>query len=68
MIDKPLTKEELWIAVKHFHGDKTPGVDGIAAQFYKDFWEHISDDYFEAIQYTYQHNRLHISACGGCYH
>ena len=39
----PLTKAECLQAVKNMESDKTPGTDGLPADFYKVFWNDISD-------------------------
>ena len=37
----PLTKEECLNSLKTMASDKTPGTDGLPAEFYKVFWEDI---------------------------
>ena len=65
LFEENLTKEELRKAVFHFKDDKTPGVDGIVAAFYKQNWDLIVDLLYESYQYCYQVNQLHISGrCG----
>ncbi len=38
------------MAVKCLSSGKSPGLDGLPAEFYKSFWTIIGDDYFEVLQ------------------
>ena len=42
ILDQPVSLEELHAAVKQFPADKTPGVDGLTAEFYVHFWDKIA--------------------------
>ena len=48
-LDKAITKEELEKAVRKLNRNKTPGPDGIPAEFYQVFWYTIQDLYFPFI-------------------
>jgi len=37
-----LTQKECFEALKKMESDKTPGTDGLPAEFYKGFWKGIS--------------------------
>ena len=65
VLEQKITQNELKAAVMHFKNDKTPGVDGIIAQFYKDYWELIADQLHEAYLYAFDLGELHISARRG---
>ena len=41
--DSPLTEVECRTALDQFENNKTPGNDGLTAEFYKFFWEDIKD-------------------------
>ena len=48
-LDKPVSKEELEIAITKLQKKKSPGPDGIPAEFYQTFWHLIKDIYFEFV-------------------
>ena len=64
-LDSSLTVDELRKAVNHFKDDKTPGVDGIVAAFYKKHWEHIAAPLHDSYKYAFQEGQLHISGRRG---
>ena len=41
--------------------DKSPGTDSLPAEFYKVFWENISDPLLNAINYRYEKRQLSIT-------
>lgn len=45
---KPITKEELRLALFQMHPDKSPGPDGFNATFFQRFWSLCGDEIFEA--------------------
>ena len=49
MLDAAITEKELQEVVSQRQDDKTPGIDGITAEFYKQFWYLIHTQYFEYI-------------------
>ena len=49
-MDRLITKEELRIVVMKLRRNKSPGPDGIPAEFYQRFWHHIEGMYFEFIR------------------
>ena len=65
MLDKPISLEQLHVAVKQFPVDKTPGVDALTSEFYVHFWDKIADVYHKAILFTVGQGELHISARRG---
>ena len=48
-LDQIITKEELLSAVMRLQRNKSPGPDGIPAEFYQRFWPFIQDIYFDFI-------------------
>ena len=48
-LDRLVTKEELQKAVMKLKRNKSPGPDGIPAEFYQTFWPFIQDIYFDFI-------------------
>ena len=56
-----LTEGELLQAFKTMESNKSPGSDGIPAEFYKVFWHDISDHLLESINYSYQQGQFSIT-------
>ena len=48
-MDRIITREELRVVVAKLKRNKTPGPDGIPAEFYQYFWHLIEDFYFDFI-------------------
>ena len=49
MLDAPLSAKELQQAVYDLNENKSPGIDGFMAEFYKKFWSLIKDRYTDFI-------------------
>ena len=49
-MDKIITKEELFLAILKLQRGKSPGPDGIPAEFYQKFWFLLQDFYFDYIK------------------
>ena len=49
MLDAPLSTKELQQAVYDLNENKSPGLDGFTAEFYKKFWSLIKDRYTDFI-------------------
>ena len=49
MLDVPLSAKELQRAVYDLNENKSPGLDGFTAEFYKKFWSLIKDRYTDFI-------------------
>lgn len=49
-MDKVITKEELYLAILKLKKGKSPGPDGIPAEFYQIFWHLFQDLYVEFIE------------------
>ena len=52
--DVQLTEEECRLALKEMKTQKSPGSDGITAEFYKIFLNDIKQFYVNSINYSYQ--------------
>ena len=60
-----ITLEELGVALKTMQNNKTPGEDGIPAEFYKVFWTQLKDCFYEVVVECYQKEILVESARRG---
>ena len=56
-----LTKAECLQALKSMNPEKTPGSDGLPIEFYKVFWNEISDCLLNTINYAYAEGKFSIS-------
>ena len=56
-----LTKAECLKALKDMECNKTPGSDGLPADFYKVFWNDITDYFLKSINYAYQTGQMSIT-------
>ena len=54
LISLPLTKEECLNSLKTMASDKTPGTDGLPAEFYMVFWEDIEGYLLNALNGAYE--------------
>ena len=60
-----ITLDELGIALKGMNNNKTPGNDGIPADFYKVFWDKLKDPFYDMMLEVYKDNMLHATASEG---
>ncbi|GBG67698.1 hypothetical protein CBR_g826 [Chara braunii] len=44
LLDRPITLEELWEAIKSMAHGKSPGSDGLPVEFYEAIWDHVGPD------------------------
>ena len=65
LLSAELKVEELSEAIKGMPNSKSPGADGLTADFYKVFWRLLKPILFEAINYAIKTGRLHSSARRG---
>ena len=56
-----LTREELWEALSKLNNGRSPGSDGLTAEFYKAFWDVIGQDLFLVINSSYESGKLTLS-------
>ena len=53
-----LNEKEALDALKTMEPEKTPGTDGLPAEFYKVFWRDISSTLIDALNYAYETVKL----------
>lgn len=56
-----LNEEECTTVLKSFVNNKTPGTDGLTADFYKFFWLDVKKYFIEAFNYAFQNGLMSIS-------
>ena len=56
-----LTVEECKEALKNFSKNKSPGTDGLTAEFYSFFWDLLSDTMVNSFNYGFQKSKLTVS-------
>ena len=56
-----LTEKECLEALKDMGTEKTPGTDGLPAEFYKVFWKDISAILIRALNYAYETGQLSVT-------
>ena len=56
-----LTKGECLNALKNMECNKTPGSDGLPAEFYKVFWNDIADFFLKSINQAYHAGQLSVT-------
>ena len=56
-----MTRAECLKALKEMDSNKTPGSDGLPAEFYKIFWNDIADFLLGSINYAYKTGQLSVS-------
>jgi exonuclease III len=58
--DKPILQDEILKSIKKLSNCKTPGSDGLPAEWYKLFWSDIKDILTESIQYSFEKGELSV--------
>ena len=61
LCEGPLTQKECFEALKNMESDKTPGTDGLPAEFYKVFWADISSFLISALNYGFDSGHLSVT-------
>ena len=56
-----LTEKECLEALRDMESEKTPGTDGLPAEFYKVFWKDVSNTLISALNYAYETGKLSIT-------
>lgn len=59
LLTHPVTENEIVIALKGIDNDKSPGIDGYGAYFYKKAWPIIGNDVIIAIKDFFVNNRMY---------
>ena len=63
--EKQLNQEDLASALKSMKNNRTPGEDGLPADFYKVFWNYIKQPFYNMVIECYQEQMLHQTARQG---
>ena len=56
-----LNKNECLTALTSMEAGKSPGTDGLPPEFYKFFWNDISDTLVKALNYGYEIGQLSVT-------
>jgi len=56
-----LTEKECFEALENMDSDKTPGTDGLPAEFYKVFWKDISPFLIPALNFAFESGYLSVT-------
>ena len=56
-----ITEEECLSALKQFSKNKTPGSDGLTAEFYLCFWDYVASPLKDCLNEAYQCREMSIS-------
>ena len=59
--DGLLTKEECYVSLKSFSKGKSPGTDGLTAEFYFSFWELLEQELVDSFNYAFEKGEITIS-------
>ena len=59
--DGLLTKEECHASLREFSKDKSPGTDGLTAEFYLKFWELLGQELVDSLNHAFEIGELSIS-------
>ena len=62
LLGSEINVKELGEALKEMSNNKTPGIDGIPADFYKIFWSRLQDLFYKAIMYGKAQGKMFGSA------
>ena len=64
-LETPITEAELQKAMLDMKGDKTPGLDGLPVEFYRCYWNELSNILYQVYESAYQGGRLNDTARQG---
>ena len=56
--DGKLTVDECYKSLQLFESNKSPGNDGLTAEFYKAFWHTLGNLMVDSLNYSYDHGEL----------
>ena len=56
-----ITLDEVRSAIKYFNNDKSPGCDGLTAEFYQTFFGVIGSDLVHVINYVFENEKLTLT-------
>ena len=58
--DGLLTKEECYASLKSFSKGKSPGTDGLTAEFYPSFWKLLGQELVDSFNYAFEKGEMPI--------
>ena len=61
VLDKKLTRSELYQALKTFQRNKIPGNDGLTVEFYLTFWPLLGKYLEDSLNFAHEHGQLSTS-------
>ena len=61
MMNNEITDKELLNALKLTKNNRSPGSDGLPAEFYKIFWQDIKDPLLKSVKYAHQSGMLSVT-------
>ena len=56
--DGLLTKEECYASLKSFSKGKSPGTDGLTAEFYLSFWKLLGQELVDSFNYAFEKGEM----------
>ncbi len=60
-LERPLSDQELLNALKSMEGGKSPGIDGLPVEFFKEFWSELGDDLLSVLNESLTEGFLPLS-------
>jgi exonuclease III len=57
-LETPITEKEIWEAIQDLPSGKTPGTDGLSADFYKKFWPKLKIHFVNMVNDVYKNREL----------
>jgi hypothetical protein len=64
-LEGEITLDELKEALNNMKNDKSPGLDGYTAEFFKFFWVHLSHFILKSLNYAYRNGCLSVTQTQG---
>ena len=58
--EQSISESEVLKSLKHMKNGRSPGSDGLSAEFYKFFWQDLKTDLLSCINYSLKHGELSI--------
>ena len=65
ILEKPLSKREIFDVMKSMNMNKTPGFDGLPIEFYITFWSDIGDMLMNSFNFSLQNGMMSVSQRNG---
>ena len=58
MCDQKITEREVFEALKNVKKNKSPGIDGLIPEFYKEYWETLKQPFMDMLEETYTEGEM----------